>query len=120
MPRDERPPSFQFYGRDFRADANVEAMSFDQRGRYVWALCASWDTDAPGIATEEQWRRWMCYSPAQWGRHREVMASAFKIRDDGMWVQSRMQREREAQVHRFQKASESGRKGAENRWGGHA
>lgn len=115
----DRAPSFQFYPRDFRSHPPVEAMTFDQRGRYVWALCASWDTDTPGVASEDQWRRWMRYSESQWGRHREAMAPAFHIEADGTWVQGRMARERADQVERFRKASEAGTKGAAKKWGGH-
>jgi uncharacterized protein YdaU (DUF1376 family) len=108
MGKPERPPSFQFYPRDFRADPAVEAMTFDQRGRYVWALCASWLTDTPGVASEDQWRRWLGYGPRKWSAHRSTFESCFDTSRKDAWVQKRMAAEREAQKDRFMQASKGG------------
>ncbi len=86
----ERPPSFQFYPRDFMADDAVQAMEWDQRGRYVWALCCSWMSDVPGVASEDQWRRWMGYTARQWAKARDAMVRPFLVLEDGSWRQKRM------------------------------
>lgn len=103
MARAERPPSFQFYPKDFRADADVQAMTFDQRGRYIWALCASWDTESPGAATEDQWRRWMQYTVQEWPDHRDAVLACFKVEGD-TWLQERMIAERLRQFARYVQA----------------
>ncbi len=36
------PPAFQFYPKDFLADANVQAMSGAARGAYIMLLCHCW------------------------------------------------------------------------------
>lgn len=104
-----RPPSFQFYPRDFRSDSAVDAMTFDQRGRYVWALCASWESASPGTAGEEQWRLWMKYTPKQWVNNRDIMSQAFSQDDAGNWIQKRMVEEREAQRVRYEQAAKGAR-----------
>lgn len=35
-------PAFQFYPADFLSDINVQAMSFEERGIYITALCYCW------------------------------------------------------------------------------
>jgi uncharacterized protein YdaU (DUF1376 family) len=112
-----RPPSFQFYFRDWMSDPVVQAMSWDQRGRFHWALCCSWCTDEPGVADETQWQEWMGYSDEEWVAVRPKIVRAFKFRRDGVMVQKRAVEEREAQRRR----NLSARKGADatnvKRWG---
>lgn len=115
MPRAERAPSFQFYPLDWLGDGAVQAMSFDQQGRYLRGLCMSWNTSRPGVASEDEWRRWMQYSRKQWERVSETMAAAFDTsqadvydpdnRLCGTWIQKRMVAERERQVKRYQQAA---------------
>lgn len=131
MARD-RAPSFQFYPRDFMADPAVQAMTWDQRGRYVWALSCSWLTDAPGVATEDQWREWMRFTKRQWEGQRERFAACFDT-DGNVWTQKRLKQSREEQreyltaaklggVARAERMTreeraESARRAASARWG---
>jgi uncharacterized protein YdaU (DUF1376 family) len=39
----DKAPAFQFYVRDFMADANVQAMTWDEIGMYVWLMCVYWN-----------------------------------------------------------------------------
>ena len=118
MARTDRAPSFQFYPRDYLADSAVQAMSFDEQGRYIRALCFSWDTPTPGEALEDQWRRWMCYSEARWKAHREIMRAAFREGPEGVWLQHRMQVERSQQIDRRERAQEGAKQTNLKRWGG--
>ena len=112
MPAKDRPPSFQFYPRDWMADPAVQGMTWDQRGRYFWALCCSRLTDRPGIAAEDQWRRWMAYSDDEWPVHQPAIAPAFRVRGDGAWAQSRTVEDRREQAARHRRATA----GADARW----
>ena len=115
MARD-RAPAFLYYPRDYLADGAVQAMSFDQQGRYWRAISLSWDTETPGIAPEDQWRRWMAYSPSKWSANRETMAAAFHIPGDGTWVQKRLVLEKNAQRERIRRAGAGAKKSNELRW----
>ena len=126
-------PSFQFYPRDFMADPAVQAMPWDMRGRYVWALCCSSLSATPGKAPEDTFRQWMGYKPTRWPHVRALVAAAFQIEPDGTWIQKRLMQEREAQRLRYEESkrggdersarmtpderAESARKAANARWG---
>ena len=38
-----KAPAFQFYPKDFLADANVMAMNMEERGCHITLLCACWN-----------------------------------------------------------------------------
>lgn len=98
----------------------MQGMSYDQQGRYLRALCMSWGTATPGVASEDQWRRWMAYTRRQWQRVRDTVAVAFDTKladsydpDDqwhGTWVQKRMVAERAKQAQRYEQAVSGARK----------
>lgn len=117
MPRNDRAPSFQFYPADYLADPAVSAMSFDQQGRYFRALCLTWQTASPGLATEDQWRAWMNYSADEWAIAREALKAAFRIGRDGRWTQKRTVETRKAQVARQKQARMGAAATNERRWG---
>lgn len=109
MPRQDRAPSVQFYPADWMSDPAVLALSWEERGRYHWSWCCSLQTETPGVATEDQWRRWMGYSQDEWGEHSTAHAACFRIGRDGLWHQKRTEREREAQRIRHERASKGAR-----------
>src|SRR5438552_400227 len=98
MPAKDRPPSFQFYPRDWIID--TRHMSRDQRCRYHDALCESWLAESYGIAPETRWREWLGYLPDEWPSVRSVYASRFLIRAR-IWTQRHMSAARESQVRRY-------------------
>lgn len=110
--------SFPFYFRDWLASPEVRALSREERGAYIDVLASTWQTRTVGVMTEEQVRAWAGYSPAEWKAHREALKACFRVRSDGLWVQKRAKREREAQKRRFKSASEAGKKSAAKRKGG--
>lgn len=114
MPADQRPPAFQFYPREWIID--TRHMTRDQRCRYHDALCESWLAESYGIATEEQWREWMEYSPEDWASVRSVFAKRFKSLS-GKWVQSMMVDTRAAQRRRRDRASKGASVTNASRWG---
>lgn len=105
MPRAARAPSFPLYYQDALADPALDAMTFDQYGRFWRAVFMSWNTDTPGVALEHTWRLWMKYTPAQWVRVRATIGEAFKIDEvTGVWTQKRAKETRDAQRARYQQA----------------
>lgn len=118
----DRAPSFQFYPRDYMSDPDVQALTWDQRGRYHWSLCCSALSECPGRATADQWRQWMGYKAGQWDRYKAAMRNCFRVEmlgDTEVWVQERMASDRAEQRARFEQASDAGKRGADSRWGGH-
>lgn len=114
MARD-RAPSSQFYWSDWIVD--TRDMSRDERGGYIDVLAFTHQTPTPGVMTEDQVRRWAGYSEEEWPAHREVFASRFKVRDDGVWLQKRSIQERKAQLRRHENAKKGASATNELRWG---
>lgn len=112
MSASNRAPSSQFYWRDWLVDPAVNAMTFDERGRYFQVLARTHQTDDPGVCTEEQVRTFAEYSREEWAEHRDALARAFRIRRDGIWIQKRTVKERQAQRKRFLKSQKGGRTSA--------
>ena len=116
MSRD-RAPSYQWYPRDFMADPAVQAMTWEQRARYQWGMDCSFMADSAGVGSEEEWRVWMQYTPAQWKKNREALGRAFDTTSEpGRWIQKRMFKDRAEQNARFRRASEAGSVAAAKRW----
>ena len=117
MPANGRAPSFQFYPRDYMADPDVQALSWEQRGRYHWSLCCSAITETPGVAPESDWARWMGYEAGEWVAVRDLHARCFDTSREGVWVQQRMSDDRKAQERRYQQARKGARATNRARWG---
>lgn len=111
----DHPGSFPFFYQDHLIDPNRCALSWEERARYDHAWMTSWGTSTPGVASEDQWRRWMQYSEREWPRRREAFARCFVVKADATWIQKRVRKERDAQKNRFRAASEAGKKSARNR-----
>ena len=111
MPRAERRPWSPFYWADWLADEGVQSMTFDEQGRYLRVLAFSNQSATPGVATEDQIRRWAAYGTPDWPEHREAFARCFSIRGE-RWTQKRTELEarRAEQFQRMQSAR--GQKGA--------
>jgi len=109
MPRDQRAPSFQFYPADWLSDPAVDALSFDEQGRYFRALCMTRMARTPGRAPEGQWREWMRYTADEWPEHRDRLSRCFRVQPDGIWTQKRTLLDYREQRRRFLSAKEAGR-----------
>src|SRR5689334_12602607 len=112
MSTNHRPPSIQFYWKDWLTDDAVQSMTYDEQGRYFRVLAMTYLSPTPGICLEAEVQRWTEYSDAEWVSHREAIRRAFKMRPDGAWIQKRAVEEREAQRQRFENAERGGRASA--------
>ena len=109
MPKEERPPSFQFYPRDLLTSRTVLAMTLEERGAYLFLLSHAWLSDQPGTLPNDP-RLLAALSGAgeRWSSIAPSVLAAFTILD-GRLVQPRMLEERHAQKIRFQAASQGGK-----------
>lgn len=115
--RNTRPPSFQFYPRDFMSDPAVLQMGLAARGAYINLLCVSWMSDQPGILpSDDEALARLSLAGSEWPAVADAVRRAFKVKGTNL-VQSRMVSEREAQRQRHERASAGGRATAEKRWG---
>jgi len=100
-----RPPSFQLYPAPWFADTRL--MTRDERCRYMEALMHSWLEESYGVATEDQWRRWLGYTAKVWERERSRFAPRFQIEGD-VWTQKRLFEVRCEQLVNHSKAASGG------------
>jgi uncharacterized protein YdaU (DUF1376 family) len=92
-------------------------MTYDEQGRFWRALCISWQTGTPGLASEEQWRGWCAYTEGEWPDHRDAIGAAFRILANGQWLQKRTVETRKGQVQRQKQARMGAAATNEKRWG---
>lgn len=113
MPR-ETAPAFQFYPRDFMADANVQAMTMEERGIYLWLLCHCWlEVCLP--LDEARLARMCGASPARFSsRLWPALRGCFMQTPDG-YRHKRLDAERLKQHEWRQKSTKGGRRSAEAR-----
>lgn len=85
----ERPPSFQFYPRQFAADEHVMAMDLDAIGAHILLMCATAASpEGYRIATDERAIRNRLRNPSDddWVRIKsQLLAGPWKLSDDGQW-----------------------------------
>lgn len=95
MPR-EASPAFQFYPQDFLSDANVMAMSAEERGVYIVLLCHCW---IHGFVPKDlkALRRIAGYDGNNWPRTWNSVQHCFRSTPTG-FVNPRIERERTKQA----------------------
>lgn len=111
-----RLPWLKFWPVDFMADPAVQLLSWEQRGRYFWALILSWETDKPGTASSRLWGRWLGYTDAEWTADVEAIYAPLFERREGAWVQKRLVREYANAREDTDRRSAAGKKAAVIRW----
>lgn len=122
MPKDSKPPAFQFYVDDFSSDGNVEAMTTKEVGAYILLMCKAWREEPPGSIPNDDrvLARWSRLAPDEWSECRTGVLAAFRLGTDSRWHQKRLRKEYD-KLLAFQKdRSVNGKKGAETRWLGHS
>jgi hypothetical protein len=118
-----RPPSFQFYPRDFLVD--TFHLTDRQFKRYTVGLCRSWESGGYGYGTRSQWLAWMGYSSesGEWDNddsgaiwfmfmHFRPPSTEEDPHPEEIWIQKRMVYERFEQEERHRLAASGGRKRA--------
>lgn len=111
-----KAPAFQFYPKDYLTDTKVLMMPLAAQGLYVQLLCLDWIEDG---LTEAELKA-LC------GGHQDIDAIAIAMLCDcfvkhptkaGHLSNPRLQRERISQAENREKRTQSGKKGANARWG---
>jgi uncharacterized protein YdaU (DUF1376 family) len=114
MENEKNVPAFQCYPADYLADVKVQMLSSAQEGIYWRLVCYCWregslPADGKAIAR-------LCKPDATAIDIAHVMAELFYT-VDGRLYHKRLEKERGKQVDRHNKLSESGKLGAQKRWG---
>ena len=114
----ERPPSFQWYPRDFAAAMHQLGASDEVELAYRRALDASWDEGCYGVGTPEQWIAWSRVKPEHQAQLELILAKVSQAQANGELVQMRMVRDRMEQALRHQSARKRGAAGGRKSMGG--
>lgn len=117
MPRRRRPkaatPAFQFYVKDFMT--GTMTMSLAEVGGYARLLCHQWDTrSVPGNDMAALARAMVCdraEAELIWPKIR----TKFRQKSDGVWINSRLEKERRKQATYRKSQSDKGKRSAEKR-----
>jgi uncharacterized protein YdaU (DUF1376 family) len=112
VPRNDQSPYFYFF-------PDVEAMTTEEVGAYMLLICKSWREEPVASIPDDDriLARWSRLSPDRWSECRASVLAAFKLGKDGRWHQKRLRLEYD-KLRRIQKnRSESGKLGAEVRYG---
>jgi uncharacterized protein YdaU (DUF1376 family) len=118
--KEEQPPAFQFYPREFLSSQAVELMEPAALGGYIRLLCHAWISENPGhLPDDDQAMAGLSRLYGQWTQYRDQIARAFTV-SGGEWVQERMVIAREQQIAFRKSMSDNGKIGAGKRWGGHS
>ena len=92
-----RLPWLKVWVRDLMSEPALQGLSWDQRGRYLWALFCSWDSDHPGEAEDDKWGGWMGHN-GDWPEARWAYRPLFTALSGGdgepeLWRQKRLMAE---------------------------
>lgn len=112
MPSKDRPPSFQFYPRDFITSRAVAIMTPEARGGYILLLCHAWLAERPGyLPDDDQALAALSGLGERWNACRDSIRLAFKpcmLKGCSMLAQHRLLASRQAQVAFHRQASSGG------------
>ena len=118
MPKDERPPYFNFYVDDFSSDGNVEAMTTEEVGAYILLLCKAWREEPTASLPNDDrtLARWARLTGAQWEANKAAVLRPFSLRADGRLYQKRLRKEYEKLQDSRRRKSEAASSAAKERW----
>ena len=116
----EKAPAFQFYPKDFLVDEHVALMSLQEVGAYVILLCHAWLEG--GIPPDcDRLARLCRVSTPAFSRLWPSLEPLFQPQGaNGRLINRRMEEERAKQQSYKQAQADSGRVGANIRWGRHS
>jgi uncharacterized protein YdaU (DUF1376 family) len=92
----EKSPAFQFYPKEFLADANVAAMSLEERGAYITLLCFCWNEQAIP-SSPDKIARILGVKPSRMAKLWPALSHCFVASYGDRLVHPRLQKEREKQ-----------------------
>lgn len=102
-------PAFSFYPKDWLADANVKAMTFEERGVYVELLALYWLED--GLpAAPARLARLLQMGSRRFERLWRAIAPCFRVEGDRL-LQKRVEEEKVKQVAYRHSQAEKGKRG---------
>lgn len=107
------PPAFQFYVKDFMT--GTITMSLAEVGAYSRLLCHQWDTGSvPGGDVAALARAMVC-DRAEAEQIWPKISHKFREKKDGIWINSRLEKERKKQAAFRKSQSDKGKRSAERR-----
>jgi uncharacterized protein YdaU (DUF1376 family) len=108
----EKSPAFQFYPRDFVADAKVAVMSCGEVGAYIRLICYCWLEEGLPIDKQKLARLAGC-TDEEFNSYWETLKGCFTLSDDRKrYEHKRLLEEKAKQVARRDQASDA----AKTRW----
>jgi len=114
----DRPPSFQWFPRDFAAEMHQLGFTDEIELAYRRALDASWDSGNYGVGTMEEWLKWGRVRPELAEAYSQAIANVSQVQANGSYVQMRMVRDRMEQAIRYKSNALKGSKGGRKSKGG--
>lgn len=112
-----RRPSFQFYPGDWLSSLTISTFSAAEVGAYIQLLCYAWLSEDCGLPDDDKVLAQISKLGDAWaGESGRRVRNKFRVKD-GRLYNTRLLAEREKQDQYRAKQSESGRKGAQKRWG---
>ncbi len=107
----DRPPSFQWYPRDFAAAMHQGGVTDEVELAYRRALDASWDSGHYGVGTLAQWIEWGRVKAELEHSYSTALISLTQAQADGTLVQMRMVHDRMEQAMRHRSRVKRGSQG---------
>lgn len=108
-----KPPAYQHYARDWLVD--TASLSLEEQGAYLRLLDQEW-IEGPLANNPLELARRLGVSRPKFARLWAVIVRFFELGEDGKLRNPRLESERAGQQERREKASQSGKIGAEKRW----
>lgn len=113
------PPAFQYYPKDFISDDKVAPMNLKEVGAYWLLLSYCWTEN--GLKNDQDYLKGLCKNDSEWEQIWKKISKCFysKKNKNNRLFNRRLDEERKKQNEFKEKMTESGKIGAEKRWGGH-
>ena len=112
-----KSPAFQFYPKDWLADADVQTWGLAERGAYITLICYIWEND--GIPNDEKYIKRLLGNPRNFPKVWSKVKN--KLHFDGEMVyQTRLMIEQKKQEENRASRRAAGKIGAKKRWQTHS
>ena len=99
-----------FFTNDWMGDANVQAMTWEQRGMYHWLLCLAWNEG--GIpADEDALRGILGLTKPRFRNVWPAIARCWRAGENGKLLNPRLEQERAVRASVSEKRAAAGRRG---------